>query len=194
VLAVNHLTQRTTIYPGRRLLVPVGVETKRSRGGQPTPSSFLRRTYPEAVRRAADANRTALSTTTTTDRAQVKDLIRFTAHRYGLDPALALAVASMESGFDQRQVSPANAVGVMQILPSTGAWVSELLGRRLNLLETDDNVTAGVVLLASLSRHADEQTALAGYYQGLSSVRRHGMFADTRRYVATVRTLKIRFR
>jgi soluble lytic murein transglycosylase-like protein len=100
----------------------------------------------------------------------------------------------MESGFDQRQVSAANAIGVMQVLPSSGAWAGELLGRRLDLLEAGDNVTAGVVLLATLGHQGDEQTALAGYYQGLTSVRRHGMFADTRRYVATVRTLKLRFR
>ncbi len=82
----------------------------------------------------------------------------------------------------------------MQVLPSSGAWAGELIEERLDLLETEDNVTAGVVLLAVLSRTEDEQTALAGYYQGLSSVHRHGMFADTRRYVATVRTLKLRFR
>jgi hypothetical protein len=82
----------------------------------------------------------------------------------------------------------------MQVLPSSGAWAGEVLDRRLDLLVTEDNVTAGVVLLAILTAHADEQTALAGYYQGLTSVHRHGMFADTRRYVATVRTLKLRFR
>jgi hypothetical protein len=69
-----------------------------------------------------------------------------------------------------------------------------LIERRLDLLDPADNITAGVVLLATLTSRNDEQTALAGYYQGLSSVHRHGMFADTRRYVATVRTLKLRFR
>jgi LysM repeat protein len=200
VLTVNHLQSRTTIYPGRRLLVPVpavGAGTHRAgraKTGTDAPSTFLGRTYPDAVVRAAAANRAVLSRGPAPDRAQIRDLIRRTAHTYRVDPALALAVASMESGFDQRQVSPANAIGVMQVLPSSGAWASDIINRRLDLLETDDNVTAGVVLLAVLSRGNDEQTALAGYYQGLSSVRRHGMFADTRRYVATVRTLKLRFR
>jgi len=113
----------------------------------------------------------------------------------GLDPSLALAVACVESGFDQRLVSPANAVGVMQVVPSTGAWAAELLGRPLELLDARDNVLAGVALLLVLLDHAaDEQTALAGYYQGLDSVRRHALLPDTRRYVATVRTLKLRFR
>jgi LysM repeat protein len=196
VLTVNHLQSRTAIHPGRRLLVPVaatGSGLRRSRGSD-LPSSFLGRTYPDAVVRAAAANRAALSHRQVPERAEVRDLIRRTAHHYGVDPALALAVGSMESGFDQRQVSLANAIGVMQVIPSSGAWAGELIDRRLDLLVVEDNITAGVVLLALLGRRVDEQTALAGYYQGLSSVRRHGMFADTRRYVATVRTLKLRFR
>jgi LysM repeat protein len=199
VLSVNHLGERTAIYPGRRLLVPVG--SARGTGAGRTaaassspPSSFLGRSYPTAVARAAAANRNALAKRAVPARTRVRELIRDTARRYHVDPALALAVASMESGFDQRQVSPANAIGVMQVLPSSGAWAGELIGRHLDLLDAADNITAGVVLLASLLRQADEQTALAGYYQGLSSVRKNGLFADTRRYVATVRTLKLRFR
>jgi LysM repeat protein len=198
VLAVNHLQSRTVIHPGRRLLVPVpasgSVVQRNRRARADPPSTFLGRTYPDAVVRAAAANRAALARGPASDRAQVRDLIRRTAHRYRVDPALALAVASMESGFDQRQVSPANAIGVMQVLPSSGVWAGDVIDRRLDLLVTEDNITAGVVLLSILTRQTDEQTALAGYYQGLSSVHRHGMFADTRRYVATVRTLKLRFR
>ena len=37
-------------------------------------------------------------------------------------------------------------------------------------------------------------TAIAGYYQGATSVQRNGMFADTRRYVANVQTHMTRFR
>jgi LysM repeat protein len=200
VLAVNHLRSRTTIYPGRRLLIPAqwaesaGTSPNSIRSRTDPPTGLLGRTYPEAVSRAAAVNRAALAGTRVPSRAAIRDLIRQTAHRYSVDPALALAVASMESGFNQRAVSPANAIGVMQVLPSSGAWAGELIDRRLDLFDPTDNVTAGIVLLATLTRQASEQTALAGYYQGLSSVRKHGMFADTRRYVATVRTLKLRFR
>jgi len=34
---------------------------------------------------------------------------------------------------------------------------------------------------------------VAGYYQGLSSVRKNGMYSDTKRYVANVLYLKHRF-
>ncbi|GAA3626214.1 hypothetical protein GCM10022223_49330 [Kineosporia mesophila] len=168
---------------------------RRTRRGEVIPAGDLpHRSYPAAVTTAASTNREVLKQADVPDRATVKGLVRATAVHFGVDPALALAVASMESGFDQRLVSPANAIGAMQLLPSVGAWAGELLGRPLDLLDTKDNITAGMVLLLALGRHADEQTALAGYYQGLASVRRHGTFPDTRRYVATVRTLKLRFR
>jgi N-acetylmuramoyl-L-alanine amidase len=168
---------------------------RRTRRGEVLPAGDLpHRSYPAAVTRAAATNRSALERAEVPDRATVRGLVRATAVHFGLDPALALAVASMESGFDHRLVSPANAIGVMQLLPSAGAWAGELLGRPLDLLEVKDNITAGVVLLLALGHRADEQSALAGYYQGLTSVRRHGTFPDTRRYVATVRTLKLRFR
>jgi soluble lytic murein transglycosylase-like protein len=113
----------------------------------------------------------------------------------GVDPALALAVAYQESGFDMRVVSPANAVGVMQVIPSSGTWASSLVGRHLDLLDPQDNVVAGVAILRSLqAAAADTPTAIAGYYQGLAGVLRNGMYADTRRYVANVQTLMTRFR
>ena len=118
-----------------------------------------------------------------------------TAARYGVDPALAVAVAYQESGWNQRQVSVANAIGTMQVIPSTGQWASQLVGRRLDLLDTHDNVTAGVVVLKALAGQArTREQAVAGYYQGLASVRRNGMFADTKVYVRNVTALAERFR
>ena len=39
----------------------------------------------------------------------------------------------------------------------------------------------------------DENAAIAGYYQGLSSVRDRGMFDDTKQYVENVQALRGRF-
>ena len=161
----------------------------------PMPTSFAGRTYPEAVVRAATANRDALLARDVPSRDQMQRLIADAAREWGVDPALAQAIAFQESGFNMRAVSPANAVGAMQVIPSSGAWASELSGRRLDLLDPRDNATAGAVILRALLRAApDQPTAIAGYYQGLASVRRNGMYADTRRYVANVQTLMSRFR
>jgi len=122
-------------------------------------------------------------------------MIRRTAHQLGLDPALALAVAQQESGFQQSVVSGAGALGVMQVLPSTGRWLSrEVVGRPLDLTRTRDNIIAGVALLRLLTRAAPVPQAVAGYYQGLSSVRRNGMYPQTRQYVRSVLALRQRWR
>ena len=39
----------------------------------------------------------------------------------------------------------------------------------------------------------DENTAIAGYYQGLASVRERGLYDDTQRYVENVQALRSRF-
>ena len=62
-------------------------------------------------------------------------------------------------------------------------------------MNPDDNVIAGVAILRALVGNApDLPTAIAGYYQGATSVKNNGMFADTRRYVANVQTHMTRFR
>jgi LysM repeat protein len=126
-------------------------------------------------------------------RARVRRVIERTARRHGVDPQLALAVSWQEAGWQQHHVSPANAVGAMQVIPSTGRWMSGVVGRRLDLLDLRDNVTAGVVLLKVLTEAAPQRKAVAGYYQGLAAVRSHGMYDDTKRYVANVLYLKRRF-
>jgi LysM repeat protein len=199
LLRRNHLRSTSTIYPGRRLLV-AGAGTARSstrpagRAATP-PKNVPYRRYSGAVTSAASANRAALGTRRTPTRAAVRDMIRRSARRHGVDPALALAVGKMESGFNQKQVSIANAIGVMQVIPSSGRWASQLVGRPLDLMDAEDNVEAGVALLGALvERAGDERTAIAGYYQGLAGVRKNGMYPDTRRYVATVQALKGHYR
>lgn len=188
VLTLNHLRKDSIIRPGQKLLLPAR-PVKANPG-----STFLGRTYPPRVVAAANANRKLLARRKVPSRAQVRAMIITAARRRDLDPALVLAVAYQESGFNQRVVSPANAVGVMQVIPSAGKWASDLIDSPLDLLNTRDNITAGVVLLAALSKATgSEAQAIAGYYQGLTSVRNNGMFDDTRRYVANVQTLKSRF-
>lgn len=162
----------------------------------PQPSAantFAGRTYPDATVAAAAATRETLRRAGAPSREAMRSIIEATARRHGIDPRLALAVAYQESGWDQRQVSVANAVGAMQVIPSSGEWASSLVGRRLNLLRAEDNATAGVVILRALTRSATSlDEAIAGYYQGLASVRSNGMYADTQQYVVTITALMAR--
>ncbi|MFP5334665.1 MAG: LysM peptidoglycan-binding domain-containing protein [Actinomycetes bacterium] len=182
------LDSRGTIRVGQTIRVPQGPAAM--------PSSFAGRTYPKATVSAAQANRDALAARAVPNRDEMRHIVADTARQWGVDPALALAIAYQESGFNMRAVSPANAVGVMQVIPSSGRWASDLAGRPLDLLDPHDNATAGVVILRSLTRSEpdDLAMAIAGYYQGLAGVRRNGMYPDTRRYVANIQTLMARFR
>lgn len=183
----NHISPAAFIRPGQRLTLP---SSARSSG---VPRTFLGRAYPEPVHSAAVRNHAILAGRAVPTRAQTRDLIVQTARRHGVDPALALAIGLQESGWNQRAVSPANAVGVMQVIPAGGRWASDLVGRDLDLLDARDNVTAGVVMLRALTRAADrEDVAIAGYYQGLASVTTQGMHSDTRAYVRAVQAHRAR--
>ena len=124
-----------------------------------------------------------------------RSLIVSYAQRYGLEPALPLAVAWQESGFNESLVSRTGAVGVMQVEPYTGDHIARLLGRPFNLHQLDDNVHAGVYWLANLVGYygGDERLAAAAYYQGTKSLARHGFFQDTVQYVNDVMSLKSHF-
>jgi N-acetylmuramoyl-L-alanine amidase len=118
------------------------------------------------------------------------------AAAHGVPSSLAAAIAYQESGFNNAMVSPANARGIMQIMPGTWDWVQRYLaGGQLNPASATDNVRAGSLYLASLLRDTggDASTTAAAYYQGLSSVRRIGLLPETRRYVADVQALRSRF-
>lgn len=174
---------------------PTSRTTAKSNKPKPTKANtFLGRTYSDDVVSQAAKNRRALQHTDVPSRSQTRALIVRTAQRYGVDPQLALGVAWQESGWNQRAVSVANAVGVMQVMPGTGEWCGRMAGRDLNLRNAEDNVTAGVVFLRWLTQHAKtSDQAIAGYYQGLGSVEKKGMYPDTKTYVKSVRSHMTRF-
>ena len=189
VVAANGLDARAFIRIGQTLTVPVPA------AAASVGNTFAGRTYADSVVAAANANLATLRSTPTPSKAEMQAKISATARAMGVDPSLAQAVAFQESGFNHAVVSPANAIGTMQVIPTSGQWASDLVGRQLNLVNPDDNVTAGVAILRALVGTApDLPTAIAGYYQGAASVKKNGMFADTRRYVANVQMHMTRFR
>ena len=83
-------------------------------------------------------------------RDQVRRLVSRMARRYDVPRTLALAIAWQESGWQQRRVSSAGALGVMQVMPDTGRWMRWYAGRPLRLRDTHDNILAGVMTLRIL--------------------------------------------
>lgn len=209
LLDASSLDASTPIRPGQVLTLPTGASAAATvaatpsgaapagEAAEPAPiaSTFAGRTYAPEITAAATASRDALLARAVPSRDQVRELVAATAREMGVDPGLAVAVAHQESGFNARAVSPANAVGAMQVIPSSGTWASGMVGRDLDLLDPQDNAVAGVAILRALtSATKDEPTAIAGYYQGLASVRGNGLYPDTERYVANVQTLAARYR
>ena len=92
----------------------------------------------------------------------------------GLEPALVYAVMKAESGFDERAISPAGAKGVMQLMPSTAAFIAELENIPFDekrLFEGEYNVRLGCAYLKYLLERFEERTALAAYNAGEGTVR-----------------------
>jgi LysM repeat protein len=114
----------------------------------------------------------------------------------GVPASLADAIGWQESGFNNDEVSPTGATGVMQIEPNTWSWIQSNLARgELAPASAHDNVLGGVLLLHQLlaDTGGDAALAAAGYYQGLASVRQSGMYTSTQGYVNDVLALQGQF-
>ena len=188
IAKLNGIDPGRWIHPGQRLRIPSG-------GSVSTAAKVARKTVAKkkAALRPERYRKGGLAVTTDQNRLAVRDLIATTARRHGVDPKLAMAIGWQESGWTQGRLSSAHARGVMQVIPDAGDWASSMIGRKLDLRRTEDNVTAGVVILRALTRMADNRDeAIASYYQGFSSVKSRGWYEDTKQYVANVNYFRTR--
>ena len=175
IVRANGIADPSRIYAGQRLTIPVAPAAASGGGSGSMPASMA-----ALVR----------------EREPVRRVIVEEARRYGVPPAFALAVAWQESGWRQDVVSSAGAIGVMQLLPSTADWVGEaMLGTPINVRDLRQNVSGGVRLLAHYLDRYDGNRALvlAAYYQGQTAVDRHGIYAVSRPYIASITALEALF-
>lgn len=191
LIAHNHLSAGGAIRVGQHLEIPQVLSAlphHRSHGHRRPHQAHA--TPHHAPHHAASPPQAAPAPPGT---ATVRRTVARTALRHGVDPQLALAVAWQESGWRMGLRSDAGAIGAMQVLPSTGAWMSLYEGRRLHLHRLADNATAGVRLLGVLGDETGSRRHLVGaYYQGLGAVRSHGLYGETRHYVANVLAIRHR--
>ena len=172
IVQANGVANPSRIIGGQRLVIP---------GATAAPAAAATVALPPSMA-AVVAQRDA-----------VRQVIAEEATQYGVPLSLALAVAWQESGWRQGVVSSAGAVGVMQLMPATAEWVGEaMLGHRVEINDTRLNVRGGVRLLAHyLARYGgDLDLVLAAYYQGQSAVDRHGIYAVSRPYIASIKALR----
>lgn len=104
------------------------------------------------------------------------DLIQKHAAARGLDPYLVAALVAQESTFTPDVRSSANAVGLMQLIPSTARVYAKKLGLKYSpqlMVDPESNIRMGTAYLADkLQEFGDLHLALASYNAGEGAVRR----------------------
>ncbi|MCL6590972.1 MAG: lytic transglycosylase domain-containing protein [Firmicutes bacterium] len=103
---------------------------------------------------------------------EYKEYIANYCRQYQVNPTMISALVFTESRFDTGAQSHKGALGLMQIMPSTGGWVAEKLMWRdfspEDLLDPQTNLKAGIWYMAYLKKlfNHNEYLALASYNAG----------------------------
>ncbi|HEY5599814.1 MAG TPA: lytic transglycosylase domain-containing protein [Candidatus Manganitrophaceae bacterium] len=110
-------------------------------------------------------------------KTQLAVLINLESRRYGFDPELIAAIISTESSFYNWSTSSMGAIGLMQIIPTTGKEMAEIHNipwkGEERLLDPFLNIKLGVHYLATLYRKfGDMELALTAYNYGPGAVMR----------------------
>ena len=145
-----------------------------NRTGELRPAiNLMRRTYPQFL--AAGGETMPAEVLSVVFPLQYWSLISKYSAAHKLDPYLMAALIAQESTFDKDIVSSAKAVGLMQIMPTTGRRWARRLGIRSfstrRLTVPDINVRIGTAYFADLLKQfRSEHAALAAYNAGESRV------------------------
>lgn len=89
------------------------------------------------------------------------------ARRFGIPEAWIWAVMRVESRGVSRAVSPAGAMGVMQIMPATWTYLGARYGLGADSFDVRDNIMAGAAYLREMhDRYGNASAMLAAYNAG----------------------------
>ena len=114
------------------------------------------------------------------------------SQRFGIPTTWIIAVMRTESAGDMRAVSPAGAMGLMQIMPATWAELRGRYGLGRDPFAPRDNILAGTAYLREmLDRYGNVAAMLAAYNAGPARLDQHlatgrALPAETRAYVAAI--------
>ncbi len=116
------------------------------------------------------------------------------AAKLGVSPHLVRALAWMESGYQPGVVSDVGARGVLQVMPTTRAYVEQVLVGHALPQTVDGDIEVGVLYLRHLLSQFDGDSGLAlgAWYQGEAAVRKFGLYKVTKPFVADVLALELR--
>jgi len=110
-----------------------------------------------------------------------RSIIEKYSARWHVDKFLTIAVMKVESNFQESANSQSGAVGLMQIMPETAAWIASQLDEKpeevaddiKNLRKPETNIRYGTWYLAELEEEfkGNDVLALAAYNAGRGNVR-----------------------
>ena len=137
-----------------------------------------------------------------------RELVRREAEEWGIDPFMMAAIIRQESAFKADIVSRAGAIGLMQVMPPTGAQLARTHGpngfTERSLTKPEVNLHLGAAFFVDMSKRYDDELplVLSAYNAGPTRATRWRRypevsdplrfteripFVETRGYVKSVR-------
>jgi len=168
LVTANHIANANLVFAGAHLNLPAPPLPPGWGPGGPLPPSLLQ--HPERV--------------------ALRPAFLAAANASGVAPSLLEALCWWESGWQSTATSPTGATGLCQLEPSTVTYARTTLlhNAALDPRSATDNIAMAAAYLHDLLVRAggDPHLALAGYYQGLTSVEKTGMLPSTKTYVTGI--------
>ncbi|MDY7101987.1 MAG: LysM peptidoglycan-binding domain-containing protein [Actinomycetota bacterium] len=174
IAAANGISNPNLVRPGVRLTIPSG----------PSQVAAASALLPDRIRNNPE-------------RLQLISVFDRWAAANGVPADLLKSIAWIESGWQNRVTSYVGAQGVGQLMPDTVTFMRELIGNSsLDPRVPEDNIRMMARYVRWLLDRADGDVvlALAGYYQGPTSVDRNGIYSGTDNYAQGVLAWRYRFR
>jgi N-acetylmuramoyl-L-alanine amidase len=168
LVSVNKITHPNLVFAGTKLVLPGTALPPGWGPGGPLPSALL--AHPE--------------------RLSLRPAFLSAAHASGVAPSVLEALCWWESGWQPAETSSTGAMGLCQLEPSTVTYARDtLLGNpALNPWSGPDNIAMAAAYIQNLTVRdgGNVRTAVAAYYQGLSSVQKSGLLLSTQNYVTGI--------
>jgi len=116
------------------------------------------------------------------------------SNKYNVDESIIYSVIKIESNFNDSAISPKGAIGLMQIMPTTGRWIAEINNLSYSdkmLLDPKYNIQIGTIFLKYLiDRYdGDLKKVIIAYNAGPTRVEdgRWEDFKETKNYIIKFR-------
>jgi LysM repeat protein len=168
LVSVNKIANPNLVFAGAHLALPGSALPPGWGPGGPLPAALL--AHP--------------------DRLALRPAFLSAATASGVAPSLLEALCWWESGWQSGATSSTGAIGLCQLEPSTVNYTRTALlhDPNLNPNVASDNIAMAAAYLHDLTVRAggNIRTAVAAYYQGLSSVQGNGPLGSTQNYVTGI--------